>query len=170
MQCGWKRRRRAARRIGALLLGFAIGAPLGGRAQESSPEPAQAPAVELDRLLKLPDARSLEAPVRRGGATRREWQARFQTALDELEQARSALASAQHELEELAGQSEQWQIGAPGADPGAAANSPLSYRLRQEIRRQREEVERSERRLRELEVEARLAGVPEEWQKVDDAE
>ena len=39
----------------------------------------------------------------------------------------------------------------------------MSYKLRQDIRRQREDVGRAERRLRELEVEASLAGVPAEW-------
>ena len=53
-------------------------------------------------------------------------------------------------------------MAAPGAQP-TAENSPVSYKLRQEIRRQREEVGRAERRLRELEVEASLAGVPAEW-------
>ena len=54
-------------------------------------------------------------------------------------------------------------MAAPGMPQGASENSPLSYRLLHEIRRQREEVARFERRLRDLKIEASLAGVPDEW-------
>jgi hypothetical protein len=118
--------------------------------------------VELDRLLKLPDSLEIETP-RRGGATRNEWRARFAEVRGGLDMARAALESAQAELEALAGDKDNWQMGAPGVQAVDPENSPVSYRLRQEIRRQRDEVERFERRLREFEVEARLAGVPDEW-------
>jgi hypothetical protein len=48
---------------------------------------------------------------------------------------------------------------------GAAAEAPLDYRIRQTIKRHREEIKRLERQLRELEVEANLAAVPEDWRK-----
>ena len=54
-------------------------------------------------------------------------------------------------------------MAAPGMPKGASDNSPVSYRLLQEIRRQREEVARFERRLRDLRIEANLAGVPDDW-------
>ena len=53
-------------------------------------------------------------------------------------------------------------MSAPGAQAGAE-NSPVSFRLRQELRKQRDELAAAERRLNELEVEANLAGVPAEW-------
>ena len=56
-----------------------------------------------------------------------------------------------------------WQMGAPGVQVTNPEDSPVSHELRQEIRRQRDEIERLERRLRELGVEAKLAGVPDEW-------
>ena len=74
------------------------------------------------------------------------------------------LAKAQSELEALAHKTENWQMAAPGAQP-TAENSPVSYKLRQDIRQYREDVGRAERRLRELEVEASLAGVPAEWRQ-----
>ena len=43
--------------------------------------------------------------------------------------------------------------------------STVNYGLKQEIQRKREDVARAERRLRDLIVEANLAGVPEEWYK-----
>ena len=82
----------------------------------------------------------------------------------ELDGARNQLAKAQTDLEALANKSESWQMAAPGAQP-TAENSPISYKLRQEIRQYREDVGRAERRLRELEVEASLAGVPAEWRE-----
>jgi hypothetical protein len=47
----------------------------------------------------------------------------------------------------------------------AAAEAPLDYRIRQTINHHRQEIERLERRLRELEVEANLAVVPEDWRE-----
>jgi len=136
-------------------LGLIVGA--GPAAGEDPP-----PAVELDQLLRIPRTTPIEN-ARRGGATRSEWQARFTEAEENLEQARAALATAREELEGLAGEQGNWQMAAPGMPQGSSESSPLSYRLLQEIRRQREEVARFERRLRDLQIEANLAGVPEEW-------
>lgn len=120
-----------------------------------------APAVSLDQLLRIPDQVHVEAP-RRGGATRGEWRARFETAREERDRAQTALHAAQEELEEKATAAGNWQMTAPGAAAGSN-DGPLSYRLSLEIRHQREEVQRTEKRLRELRVEANLAGVPTEW-------
>ena len=73
-----------------------------------------------------------------------------------------ALAKAQGQWAGAAGGSSAWAVAAPGASPNPE-NTPLSYKLRQEIRRQREFIERSERKLRALEIEADLADVPEQW-------
>ncbi len=122
------------------------------------------PVVDLDRLLRLPPSEEdLRPNPRPGGATRSEWSARFSEARADLENARVALAAAQKELEELAEDSSTWQMAVPGATANANENSPISFRLVQEIRRQREEVEHNQSRLRELVVEANLAGVPEAW-------
>ncbi len=122
------------------------------------------PPVDLDRLLRLPRSeQAIHENPRPGGATRSQWRARFSKARADLEDARVALAAAKKELEELAGDSTPWQMAVPGGLANASENSPISFRLVQEIRRQREEVEHSQRRLRDLEVESNLAGVPEEW-------
>jgi DNA repair exonuclease SbcCD ATPase subunit len=146
---------------GAIALGL-LANPGAVRAADA-PEP-----VELDRLLRIPKTVEVES-VRYGGATRAEWQARFAEARGDLERAREALEAAREELEELAGEQSNWQMTAPGM-PAVEGNenSPISYRLLQEIRRQREEVARSERRLQDLRIEANLAGVPEEWVAVAD--
>jgi hypothetical protein len=121
-------------------------------------------------LLKLPD--SVAAPSaepRRGGKTRAEWQALFRQAQADLDAARKALDDSRKELEEVAPDS-AWSMTAPGlpVDPQPTEKS-IDFRLRQEIRRQREEVERAERRQQELAIEANLAEVPEEWRVVTDA-
>lgn len=137
-------------------------APVAGMAEEPS-----APAVVgLDQLLRLPDSLELETETR-GGATEAEWRARFQTARNDVAAARDALAKTQERLTELAGGNSSWKMGAPGlgAVPPSSTDTPLDYNLSQEMRKNREELERSERRLAELQVEANLAGVPEEWQE-----
>ena len=127
---------------------------------------APAPVVELDQLLKLPSSLELEPQVR-GGATKAEWRSRFQSAREDLAAARAALARTQEKLEEVAGDSSAWKMGAPGLGGGQPSGSqgPLDYAISTEMKRNREELQRSERRLSELEVEANLAGVPDAWRQ-----
>lgn len=153
-------------------LGLAM--PLGAPAQEPAPDPTQDASprpVSLDALLKLPETPSAPRPEPEvGGATRREWQSRFGAARADVETAEARLAEARAQLEKLASGSESWQVSAPGAP--AASNTetgPLSFGLRQEIRRSREEVERAEQALAELRIRANLAGVPAEWMGEDAA-
>jgi hypothetical protein len=75
--------------------------------------------------------------------------------------AKAALTKAQQELERTASDTGQWAVSAPGSsDP---QNSPVSYKLRTEIRDQRENVQTYERALRQLEIEADLKEVPLDW-------
>lgn len=172
-----RRRPRSAVLVGALCSAIPLYAAPGAAApgaeepQAAASDPASnqakagpdAPAVPLDRLLRLPDSIGRGAPEpRRGGLTRPEWEARFREAHSELETARKGLDQVQRQLEQEAGQVSNWQVAAPGQQ-AASENSPLSYKLTQEIRRRREEVEVTERRLQSLIVEANLAGVPEDW-------
>jgi hypothetical protein len=162
--------------IAALSLG--LGAPAALRAEEPGsaaeaeapggaagpPEVEGPPPVALEQLLKLPDSFRTAPLPSRGGATRSEWRVRFEGARQKLEAERAALQGARGELEEVAGSAEAWQVGPP--IPGAqAGDAPLDYRLRQQIRRHREQVEVLEQELRDLEVEANLAGVPEDWRE-----
>lgn len=156
--------------IAALILGVGRAAaaedvkpPAPAPAAQPGPATPSAPPVAYDALFRLP---SDDAPRPAGGAPldRKRWEQRFSAVRGELDGARGQLAKAQSELETLANKSESWQMAAPGAQP-TAENSPVSYKLRQEIRQYREDVGRAERRLRELEVEASLAGVPVEWRQ-----
>jgi hypothetical protein len=148
-----------ARRGGALA---ALALLLAGAA--AAEETEAAPAVELDRLYRLPDSVDTGGE-RLGSATRTEWRARFASALAERAAAQAALEEAQKELGEAADGADPWQIAPPGVQTTGASEAPVSYQLRQEVRRQREEVDRSERRLRELTIQADLAGVPADWRE-----
>lgn len=152
----------------ALLLGSLCFAAVAGADESAKPAPgASAPpgaSVGLDSLLRLPPDSAPE-PARTGGASRQEWEQRFATARGDLKTAQDALDKAQADLAKLAEGTDAWQMSAPGIGQAQSGNenSPMSFKLRQEIRRQREEVASAERRLNELEVEAKLAGVPDEW-------
>jgi len=157
----------------ALLLAFLvlILAVQAGAQSPEVPEASDAPEatdaaprpVALDALLQLPkDAPTIEAETY-NGVSRKEWEARFSTARSDVEAARADLAQSQAELEEMASETAAWQMAAPGASANAE-NSPVSFKLRQEIRKGREDLARAEGVLEELRIEANLAGVPEEWQ------
>jgi hypothetical protein len=124
----------------------------------SSPAPE---GGELDRLLRLPATLDYQVE-RRGGSTRGEWRKRFREARGELSEARDALARSQQELEGAASESDAWLLKPPGVG-GDASDASVHYRLREQVRRQRGEVDRAEKRLRDLEIEADLAGVPGDW-------
>lgn len=140
----------------------AVAADAGAPAEEKR----ESPRVELDKLLELPGTREYSVESR-GGATPGEWRSRFRSVREDLAAERKALAEAEAELDEVAGSTDAWQVGPaiPGGGSTSGAEAPLDYRLRQKIERHREEVERLERKLRELEVEANLAGVPDAWRE-----
>jgi len=139
-----------------------------GAAPSAPPGARSAPpeGVPLERLLKIPaSAGALEAEPRRGGRTRGEWRARFEAAEAALVLARKEADDARRKLEEVA-PDQAWSMGAPGLPVQVApAETPIDYRLRETLRRKREEVDRAERRLQDLSIEANLAQVPDEWRR-----
>ena len=119
------------------------------------------PAVQIDQLLKLPTSYRVD-DVRKGGATRVEWRARFDEARMNLAAMEKKLAKVRAEMGEIAGSSSQWQMAPPGADVKNSDN-PTNFRLTQELRRGREDVKHAEKKLTDLDIEANLASVPEDW-------
>jgi hypothetical protein len=79
-----------------------------------------------------------------------------------LEEEKRGLEASQRERDRIAGSADQWLLGPPGA---TRENAPLDFRLRQEVARHRDEIERLEKDLKQLEVEADLANVPPEWRE-----
>lgn len=118
----------------------------------------------LDQLLKLPQGLEYGGGER-GGLTRGEWRGRFVSLRAALERERHLLEASRGELAKVAGSAEAWSIGPPIPGAQASSDTPLDYRLRQEINQHKAEVERLERALRELTVQADLAGVPVEWRE-----
>jgi len=149
----------AAALLGALV---AAGLPAAGADQ---PDP---PSVPLDRLLKLPSSTPVHSRVEKhGGSTRSQWQARFEKAREERETARLALEEVRAQLED-ASDGDAWKMTAPGLGGAAMpSETPLDFKLSQDLKRSREELARTERQIQDLEVEANLAGVPEDWCRPD---
>lgn len=127
---------------------------------------ARAPAtpVSLDALFKLPRSAPSEQAEGSPRLNRQQWDQRFEVVEKEIADLRAALKASQAELMEMSTESGAWQMAAPGASANTE-NSPLSFRLRQQIRDQREELEHAERDLDELRIQANFAGVPKEWQR-----
>lgn len=122
----------------------------------------------LDDLLRLPsdfETQSAETPV--AGASEEEWRRRFTRAERSIAEAREKLAATKRELDGMAetGGASQWSVAPPGAS-AQQSTSPLSFKLRQELQRNREALDAAEKALRELRIEADLAGVPAEWRVV----
>ena len=120
----------------------------------------------LDALLHVPS--DYLAPRGRtvGGVGEQEWRRRFAQAHKQLRGAQSALDEIKQSLGEASegGGSSQWAVAPPGvSNAGGPTNSPLSFRLRQELLRKREDLEAAERSLRDLRIEADLVGVPVDW-------
>jgi hypothetical protein len=135
--------------------GFAVSA------EDTSVEPA-VPELALDDLLSLPTGYRAEVE-RRAGGTATEWRERFTEARKTLEDAKLALAKTETELDQVAQGSSAWQVSAPGSsDPQV---SPLSLRLREQVRGYREAIKFGVRALRVLTVEADLASVPSGWRE-----
>jgi hypothetical protein len=163
LQRGWNRFGPRSGALAALLLGLGQGAAATAAEPEAKAEPP--PPVELDRLYKLPAA-AVEVPREQiGGATKSQWRARFASARAERDAAQSGLEASQKKLGEVAEGSEAWQMAPPGAGPKGASEAPVDYALKAEVRRQRDDLTRSEKNLRELTIEADLAGVPADWRE-----
>jgi len=161
------------RSLAVLALALLAAAPAGAEEEpESAPPPggdAPGTQVDLDRLLRLPD--SMEYDVeKRGGATADEWRGRFRRARQEVASARERVQRAQEQLKEEAASESAWNVAPPGlgALGGAAQGSSegtSNYQLSMALRRAKEDLDRSERALRNLTIEANLAGVPESWRE-----
>ena len=153
---------------GLAALFLALGSAGPARADDTAPaEKPSAPAptaeqpAELDRLLTLPGGQSYGVD-RKGGLSRGEWRTRFVEIQDALGKEQKALKDAEGRMDEIAGSSSNWQMApVPGMQP--SPDAPLDYQLRVEIRRHKSEIDRLERKLKQLEIEANLAGVPADW-------
>ncbi len=121
-------------------------------------ESGESPSLDLERLLRVPSGMPVARDDLRGGKGREAWARSFGEARDEVEQLEQRIRRNQQNLRDNA--SEDWGFTPAG---GAAASDPEVLRLRAELRRDRQSLEAAHARLRDLEVEASLAGVPDAW-------
>jgi hypothetical protein len=146
---------RAVSVVGPLALAAAVSG------QQPTAPPAE-PAVALDQLLTLPEDRTY-AVEKKGGLTRGEWRKRYREIRADLVKEREALEATEVKLEDAAGAA--WSVNPiPGSETDTS-RSPVDFQLRTELRKHREEIERLERKIRQLDIEANLAGVPDEWRR-----
>ena len=162
----WKTARSPKRAIRALRRAWLVVPLICATAAAADGEPEAPPDnVSLDALLTLPSALPGEASQQRGGLSRGEWKNKFEAAEAEVEAAKADLDASLAKLTEMMGKTSNWKVAAPGVQAAPDDASTTNYGLKQEIRRKREEVERTERKLIDLIVEANLADVPEDWYK-----
>jgi hypothetical protein len=119
-------------------------------------EEASPPTLDLDRLLRPRVTPQTKAVY--GGKDRETWVEDFSEARVEVAELELKVADAQ--VKYRAASSAEWAYSPAG---GGAPMDPEVLRIRAEIKRDRQSLEAARRRLRELGVEASLAGVPEEW-------
>ena len=126
----------------------------------------------IDSLLQLPSGysgRSGSDAV--AGVSESAWRRRFEQTTRNLAAARAELEATKVALDGAAvtGGANQWAVAAPGGGQGgggggvANSGSPLSFKLRQKLRKHRNELDTAEKAFKELMIEADLAGVPAAW-------
>lgn len=126
-------------------------------APSESPAPNPQPQLDLERLLRIPPG-GVATPDLRGGKDRETWEAEFAEAHGEVRELKARIAETQQELRELA--PDDWAFTPTG---GGVPSDPETLKLRADLRRDRQSLEAARQRLRELQVEASLAGVPDVW-------
>lgn len=131
--------------------------------EEAAPAPAPAPKpsapLDLDRLLRPPGVAPATpaAEPNLGGRDRAEWREEFEKANAEVADLESKVEVSQQRLR--ANTAGDWNYSPAGGE----ASDPEVLKLRAQLRRDRQSLEAARQRLRDLRVEASLAGVPEAW-------
>jgi hypothetical protein len=161
-----------------LLLVACLAAPagaLGGETAEpeadTEPQAAgksdskQAPDLDMNRLLQVPDSSAYERVDLLGGKNRETWTQEFTEARLEVGELESQIEKSTLKLREIA--PNDWSFSPTGAGP---QSDPAVLQLRSQLRRDRQSLQTAQRRLRDLEIEASLAGVPDEWKYPEEPE
>ena len=123
------------------------------------------PSLGLDSILRprgVFEATPRPATDTRGGRTRAEWGELFEGARQEVGELETRVDSLQQKLRTAS--SGEWGYSPIGS---AETNDPEVQRLRAELKRDRRSLDTARTRLRDLEVEASLAGVPDDWRKAE---
>lgn len=129
----------------------------GAPAAQPQKNPSQ--PLDLNRLLRPPGvpATTPSAEPTYGGRDRAAWREAFQRETLEVADLESKVEVSQNRLRQTA--TGDWNY----SPAGGQATDPEVLKLRAQLRRDRQSLEASRQRLRDLRVEASLAGVPVEW-------
>ena len=127
---------------------------------EALVKPGPGPKLSLDRLLRPPAPLAVVREAR-GGKDRVAWEPAFIKTRSEIQQLEGRIQTGQAQLREVQGP--EWGFTPSG---GGQPTDPELLRLRASLRRDRQSLKGAHQRLRDLEVEASLAGVPEGWRDV----
>jgi hypothetical protein len=154
--------------IGAqhVALGAETDLPDDPQAKEADPAPAPPPdgapakSLDLDRLLHPPAVRLQPTGKVYGGRDQRGWQEEFRKARQEVSDLEGKVEAGQNHLRSASGGGD-WNYSPAGGE----ITDPEVLKLRAQLRRDRQSLEASRQRLRDLDVEASLAGVPQDWRK-----
>lgn len=137
--------------------------PAVGVVAETEIAEGEAADVGLGRLLHLPKSYQASPPSQAPQRTANEWRARYAAADQNIRTARAELKKLQLKMEKHAGESSSWNLSAPGMGMAKPEDVPVNYSLSQEIRNQKDHLEDARRARKMLDVEADMAGVPDDW-------
>jgi hypothetical protein len=154
---------------------LAIGAQTGAFAGETdipddeSAQPAQPPpedgadvppkSLDLDRLLHPSAVRLQPTGKIFGGRDQKGWKEEFRKARQEVSDLEGKVEAGQEHLRSAS--AGEWNYSPAGGE----VTDPEVLKLRAQLKRDRQSLEASRQRLRDLDVEASLAGAPEDWRK-----
>lgn len=144
-------------------LALALAPAWGGTLAADEPTataPAHPPRIDIDRLFDVPESALPSRPIRRGGRDREGWQDAFERARNDVSVLETRIDEIEAKLHAFVQPDNQYSpLG------GAARSDPQVTKLRQQLDRDRQSLETARRRLRDLDIEAALAGVPSDWRK-----
>jgi hypothetical protein len=130
---------------------------------ETAPAPAAdtppRKSLDLDRLLHPPAVQMQPTGKILGGRDQKAWREEFRRAREEVSDLEGKVEAGQGHLRSAA--AGEWNYSPAGGE----VTDPEVLKLRAQLRRDRQSLEASRQRLRDLDVEASLAGVPEDWRK-----
>lgn len=129
----------------------------------ATPAPRK-PSIGLDSLLRPRTGTYEPIPVQpsdeHGGRGEAEWRKLFSEAHSEEGELEIRVSEAQEKVRASSGQ--EWGYTPAGT---GMPTDPEMLKLRAELKRDRQSLEAARTRLRDLDVEASLAGVPDSWRE-----
>ena len=144
--------------LAALILAAPVASAQQDAGDDAGDPPRHRPSIGIDRLLNPSAGSRLALERTPGGRDREAWQREFAEARDEVVNLEARVAATQEEMRNLS--RGNWSYTPAG---GGQPEDPEILKRKAKIKRDRQSLEAAEKRLRELEVEASLAGVPENW-------